>query len=84
VLDDQPEADVGVEIPDASDAPPELRAAFWWIVAVFNAAILAMSVGAMLVGFRGRWELGGALVVAGALAFALGVYRVRSVKERLD
>ena len=84
MLDDQPEADVGVDIPDASDAPPKLRAAFWWIVAVFNAAILAISVGAMLVGFRGRWGLGGALIVVGALAFAVGVHRVRRAKDRLD
>jgi len=51
---------------------------------VFNAALLAVSVGAMFVAFRGRWEFGGVLIVAGALAFAFGVHRVRTVKERFD
>jgi len=73
-----------VDLPDESEAPAEVRGAFWSLVAVFNAAILAISVGAMLVGFRGRWELGSALIVVGALAFAVGVHRVRRAKDRLD
>jgi len=84
VFDDQPEAEIGVEIPDASDAPPRLRIAFWSLVVVFNAAILALSVGAMFVAIRGRWQLGGSLIVAGALAFVFGAYRVRTVTSRLD
>jgi uncharacterized membrane protein YcjF (UPF0283 family) len=84
VSDDQLEQNVGVDIPDASEAPTRLRAAFWSLVVVFNVALLAVSVGAMFVVFRGRAELGGGLVVAGALAFLVGVYRVRTVKDRLD
>lgn len=84
MLDDQPEAEVGVDIPDAADAPAQLRVAFWSLVVVFNAALLAMSAGAMFIAFLGRWQLGGSLVVAGALAFVFGAYRVRNVKNRLD
>jgi hypothetical protein len=87
VFDDEPEgpeADLEVEIPDPSEASARLRTAFWSLVVVFNAAILAMSAGAMFVVIRGRWQLGGGLVVAGALAFAVGVYRVRTVTERID
>jgi hypothetical protein len=72
-----------VDLPDESEAPAEVRGAFWSLVAVFNAAILAMSVGAMLVGFRGQWTTGGGLLVAGLLSFAFGVVRVRRVKDRL-
>jgi hypothetical protein len=72
-----------VNVPDGSDAPAELRAAFWILVVVFNLAILAMSVGAMLLGFRGQWTTGGTLLVAGLLAFAFGVVRVRRVQARL-
>jgi len=74
---------LGVDIPQESDAPPEVRGAFWSLVIVFNAAILAMAVGAMFVGFQGRLRLGGGLMVAGALAFAVGARRVRDVKQRL-
>jgi len=84
VLDDRPAADPEVDVPDPSEAPVQLRTAFWSLVVVFNAALLAVSVGAMFVAFRGRWEFGGVLVVAGALAFAFGVHRVRTVKERFD
>ena len=72
-----------VDVPDGSDAPVVLRSAFWSIVVVFNLAILAMGVGAMLLGFRGQWATGGTLLVAGALAFAFGVVRVRRVQARL-
>lgn len=73
----------GVDIPDESDASPEVRVAFWSLVVLFNLAILAIAVGAMLVGFRGRLTAGGGLLLAGALAFGVGIYRLRGVQDRL-
>lgn len=73
-----------VDPPEESEAPPELRATFWTLVVLFNIAILAIAVGAMLLGFRGQWTPGGPLLVAGILAFAFGVYRVRNVQNRLE
>ncbi|MFB6228831.1 MAG: hypothetical protein ABEH88_09780 [Halobacteriales archaeon] len=76
------EADVGV--PDGSDASAQLRASFWGVVLLFNVALLLLSVGPMFALMRGRWRLGGGLFVAGAVAFGLGVRRVRIVKKQLD
>jgi len=74
---------VAVDVPDESEAPAEVRVAFWSLVVLFNLAILAVAVGAMLVGFQGRVTIGGGLLLAGALAFGIGVYRLNGVRERL-
>ena len=56
-----------VSIPDASDAdvPPELARAFWSVVIAVNIGLLAVSLGAMFIYFRGQWRLGGGAVVLG-------------------
>jgi hypothetical protein len=66
-----------VEIPDESDASPELRRQFWWLVFVFNGALAGVSVGAMLVAFRGSWDLGGSMLAAGVVLFVYGYVRYR-------
>jgi len=71
-----------VDVPEESEAPAEVRAAFWSLVVLFNLAILAVAVGAMLVGFQGRLTAGGGLLLAGVLAFGLGIYRLRDVQDR--
>ncbi|MUV61812.1 hypothetical protein GJ634_14440 [Halobacterium sp. CBA1126] len=63
------------EIPDGSDAPAGLRRRFWTLVVTFNVALLAVSIGAMFVGFRGRWRYGGLAVVLGLALFAFGYWR---------
>lgn len=68
-----------VDVPDGSDADPELRRQFWVLVVVFNFALGALSIGAMFVVFRGNWTLGGRLVVAGAVLAAYGFYKYRVV-----
>lgn len=63
------------EIPDGSDAPAPLRRKFWTLVATFNVALIAVSLGLMFVAFRGRWRYGGAAVVIGLVLFAFGYRR---------
>lgn len=43
---------------------------FWSAVALANIAVAAVSIGLMLIGFRGNWVLGGGLVLIGLLAGA--------------
>jgi hypothetical protein len=53
-----------------SEPPAELKRAFWVLVAVVDAALLALALGVLLIAFRGEFTLGGALLVAGGgLAF---------------
>ncbi|SEW02883.1 DUF7322 domain-containing protein [Halobacterium jilantaiense] len=93
MLDDLPFADEeseaeqelapSVDIPDSSAASTELKRQFWSLVLVFNAALLALSVGAMLVGFQGDWDAGGSLLAAGAILSVYGSYKYR-VYSRKD
>ncbi|MFB6069051.1 MAG: hypothetical protein ABEJ90_03895 [Halobacterium sp.] len=68
-----------VDVPDESAASPELRRRFWLLVVVFNLAVLAASVGAMLVAFRGAYDTGGSLLAAGVVLFAYGLFRYRTI-----
>lgn len=63
------------DIPDGADAPAPLRRKFWTLVATFNVALLAVSLGLMFVAFRGRWQYGGGAVVLGLVLFAFGYRR---------
>ncbi|USZ68866.1 hypothetical protein NGM10_03800 [Halorussus salilacus] len=63
------------------DADPDLKRQFWTLVLLFNVALFAASLGLMLVGFEGRWRVGGALFAVGVVAFARGWFRYRSVRE---
>ena len=83
---DEPEAELlpndpaaGLEpdaprVPDTSknDVDPELKRQFWKFVLLFNVALFGMSLGVMLVGFEGRWQLGAAFFAVGAVAFVRG------------
>jgi len=66
------------------DVDPALRGLFWKLVIVFNAGLFAVSLGAMLVAFRGEVAVGGSLFVGGALALGYGLYGYRRGKRRLD
>lgn len=81
--DDEPESDLvpTVEIPDTADADPELARAFWLLVLVFNAALLGVSLGLMLVVFRDQWLLGGGIFLGGLVAFLLGVLGYRRQRK---
>jgi hypothetical protein len=72
-------------MPDAALDPevsPELRRDFWTQVLVFNVALLAASLGALLIGFRGQWRLGGGLLAVGAASFLHGYHHYRTVRDR--
>jgi hypothetical protein len=77
LLPDDPAAGLEPDVsrvPDASknDVDPELKKRFWKLVLLFNVALFGMSLGVMLVGFEGRWQLGGAFFAVGAVAFVRG------------
>lgn len=72
-----PESHFDLTIPDDSNVPTELHRAFWGLVAVFNVALFATALGALLIAFRGQWTLGGAVLAVGLLALGYGVVRYR-------
>lgn len=72
-----PEADLVPEIPDETDADPELMRTFWSLVATLNLGLFAVSLGLLLVGVRGQWTAGGAVFALGVGALALAGHRYR-------
>ena len=85
------EPDLGPDIPDVAPpddgglgpegTPPALLKSFWSLVLLFNVGLLAASLGMLLIGFRGNWQLGGALFLVGVLALARGVFSYRRIKR---
>lgn len=80
-----PEADLvpetpSVTVPDPTetDVSEELFETFWRLVLTLNVGLFAISLGPMLVYFRGQWRLGGGLFVLGVLAFGYAYYRYRA------
>jgi hypothetical protein len=63
------------------DADPELQKEFWSQVLLFNIALFCLSLGVMLVVFRGQWTLGGGLFAVGLFAFGRGYRRYRTVQK---
>lgn len=76
-----PDAD-GLTIPSVStaesDAPAEVKKTFWIVTLVVNVAILFVSVGPMLIYFRGWTRNGLVLIAAGLVLFGLAYRRYRS------
>ena len=70
-----------VATPDSEEtsADPELLRLFWASVVAANVALLGLSLGPMLVFFRGDWMLGAASVAVGAFA----LYRTHSYYHRV-
>lgn len=85
VPDEPDEPDLGPDVPDVAppdegffgpeDTPADVLKAFWSLVVLFNVGLFAVSLGIMLIGFRGAWAFGGAFLAVGLLALARGVYR---------
>jgi len=79
---------LGPEVPEAPDPPEgaansDVTALFWKLVLVFNAALLALSVGPMLAYFEGRVDLGLRIFAVGAVLFGYGTVRyLQFVRER--
>ena len=66
-----------------SDVPSELQTAFWALVLVINAAVLAYSLGLMFLFFRGETTYAAYLVGAGLVLTGFAVRRYRKV-QRMD
>lgn len=75
-----------VDVPTAptpdGDVPEELLAGFWTTVLVFNVALLATSVGAMMVAFDVHRTLGAGVLAVGLLSSVRGYRKYRALDER--
>ena len=67
-----------------SGTDPAIIVGFWSLVILFNIGLFGLTVGPMLIYFRGDWSLGGALLGLGALATIHGLYKYRSLRQRED
>lgn len=66
---------------DETDVPEAILQHFWLIVIVLNAALLALSLGSMMILFRGMLSTGGALAVGGVVLFGLAFRRYRTLQS---
>lgn len=57
---------------------------FWGTVLIANVAVLALSLGPMLLFFRGQWSLGGRLVALGLVLLGWVYYRVATYEGTDD
>ncbi len=78
-----------VEIPEApdltqNDVPDDLARSFWKLVMVFNLALFALSLGPMLIIFRGQWTNGLSVFALGLGAFVYGYARYKRVTNDDD
>lgn len=69
--------------PDPDGIDSEIAGPFWKLVVVFNAALLALSLGSMFVVFRGQWDLGLRILAVGVIASAYGVVRYYRFRARM-
>lgn len=68
----------------SSDVPAAVAQNFWAAVFFANVGLFGVSLGAMLIGFRGQWLWGGAAFVVGALALLRTYLQYRSFAARDD
>jgi hypothetical protein len=83
--------DLGPPIPEAPDPTetdaeidPAVHALFWWLVLVFNAALLALSLGVMIAAFDGKYALGAQIFAVGAVLFGYGYLRYRKFEREKE
>jgi hypothetical protein len=82
---DDPERDLPrVPTPDVDeeDVDPEILETFWRSVILANVALFGLSLGPMLVFFRGQWLWGGAAVALGAVAGLRVYHHYRAFQHR--
>lgn len=81
-----------VETPDLDESPaledvdvdPETASLFWRLVLVFDVALFALVAGPVLWYVAGRKRIGVQVTVLGVVAFAYGVYRLRTRETGRD
>ena len=71
-------------LPDPSEVDPAIQSSFWTAVVYANVALLGVSLGLMLVGFRGDWRWGGAAITVGLLAGVRLYQTYRAFRDRED
>ncbi|WP_338727966.1 hypothetical protein [Haladaptatus sp. DJG-WS-42] len=83
-----PETDIGPKIPsvstpnsDVSDIPDDVFRTFWSLVLTFNVALFALSLGAMLMYFRGQFQTGGIVFGLGAVSLVYGLVKYRNFQN---
>lgn len=67
---------------DEADVDPEILETFWLSVLLANVAVAGLTIGPMLVYFRGMWVAGGVAVAVGAFALLRVTQHVRAFRER--
>lgn len=77
--DGDADADVAAAL---TDTPRETLLAFMIVAVLVHGGLFAAALGAMLVGFRGQWTVGGALTVGGVTALGLAVVTYRRYRSR--
>lgn len=77
-----PSVDVPTAPSPEGGVPGELLAGFWTTVLVFNVALLATSVGAMMLVFDVQRPLGAGILAVGVLSFLRGYRKYRALEER--
>lgn len=65
-----------------ADAPEEVQNAFWAAVLFANVGLMGVSLGAMLVFFRGDWVFGGGGLLVGTFALLMTYQRYRRFMNR--
>ena len=91
-LEPDPESDLAPDVPEVTvpeppgpssgDASDGLVRSFWKLVAIFNLALFAVSLGPMLAVFRGEWVNGGAVFFLGVAVFFYGYVRYQRAGEQ--
>ena len=77
-MSDDPEGPAAIDAAQAQP-PAAVKREFWILVAVFNTALLAFAVGALLLAFTGR--TGAGFLLAG-LGIGLGGFGLRRYRRR--
>lgn len=73
--------DPSEDLPDPSSVDPDVSRPFAVAVGYANVALFGVSLGLMLIGFRGEWRWGGTAVAVGVFA-AVRVYQTYRAFER--
>ncbi|WP_225333686.1 DUF7322 domain-containing protein [Halomicrobium urmianum] len=81
-----PADDVAPEVPsapelDPSAADPDTARLFWSLVALFNVALLGLSIGPMIGVFLGDWDLGLRVFLVGLLTGGYGAIKYYRFRE---